>query len=54
MRTIKKTIKMLGRLLYWATMLALGLIVGIVALICLAWRGDRITVTANTQSGMEG
>jgi len=50
---MKKTINMMGKLLFWSAMLIVGLMAGIPAVIYQAWSGDSIDAAANAMSGLE-
>ena len=50
---MKKTMMMMGRILFWSVMLVLGLLVGIVAVFVQAWRGESFDAAANAASGIE-
>ncbi len=51
---MKNAIKVLGKVLFWTAILALGLLLGIPAAIYQAWTGERLDAAANAMSGMEG
>ena len=50
---MKKTMMMMGRVLFWSAMLVAGLLVGIVAIFLQAWRGEGFDAAANAASGLE-
>lgn len=51
---MKKTMMMMGTVMFWSAMLVAGLLLGIPAAIWAAWSGDSIDVAANAMSGLEG
>lgn len=51
---MNKTIKMLGKVMFWAALMVLGLLLGIPAVIYQAVTGENIDVAANAMSGLEG
>jgi len=43
--------KTLGKICFWSLLLALGLLLGIPAVIYMAWTGDNTDTVANAMSG---